>query len=341
MIEHHILEDTNLQISPMLIAKQQQLKKAKLADNLNERLSHRPGPLELIKGNILLPSNLQIGQAIKQGTIEFKPTSAGETSKYPQPSFLILKKDQNTNNVSSPNSLLNNSQKSQSPSNNSNQQQQQNKIKNCNNYHFDHHCSSLVKSNNNNSNLAINNTDLIEALGGGRPASNETSNGVISVNKVVELDENDDSNHTCSSYSSCSLNDLNDNEDNSLINNLDELDQCSLIENSLLNENNSRDSLIHSSRRNSTELQNGLNCQQSLANQTKQSNAHQPTQFTQPIHKSCTNKLLLSNSNSPLNLTTKVLTNKSKKTKIKIQNKNKIIKFHEYKVITIFSPITK
>ena len=135
----------------MLIAKQQQLKKAKLADNLNERLSHRPGVLELIKGNILLPSNLQIGEAIKQGDINFKPTSAGETIKYSKPSYLILKKDQQ-NNQSNNQLTLNQTTNDKQLNNN-----QPKSMKSCNNYHFDHHCSNLLQSNNNR-NLVDTNT---------------------------------------------------------------------------------------------------------------------------------------------------------------------------------------
>lgn len=49
--------------------KQRQLKKARLADDLNDRLSHRPGPLELVKGNIL-HADEKFAQAVK-GKIYF------------------------------------------------------------------------------------------------------------------------------------------------------------------------------------------------------------------------------------------------------------------------------
>ncbi|CAB0019121.1 unnamed protein product [Nesidiocoris tenuis] len=40
-------------VDPSLAEKQRQLKKCRLVDQLNDQLSHRPGPLELIKKNIL------------------------------------------------------------------------------------------------------------------------------------------------------------------------------------------------------------------------------------------------------------------------------------------------
>lgn len=51
-------------VDPSLQDKQRQLKKARLADGLNDRLSHRPGPLELVKGNIL-QTDASFAQAIK------------------------------------------------------------------------------------------------------------------------------------------------------------------------------------------------------------------------------------------------------------------------------------
>jgi hypothetical protein len=40
-------------VDPSLAERQRMLKKARLADQLNDQLSHRPGPLELIQKNIL------------------------------------------------------------------------------------------------------------------------------------------------------------------------------------------------------------------------------------------------------------------------------------------------
>lgn len=41
------------QAEPSLQAAQMKLKRARLADNLNEKLAQRPGPLELVEKNIL------------------------------------------------------------------------------------------------------------------------------------------------------------------------------------------------------------------------------------------------------------------------------------------------
>ena len=46
-----VSSDTN--VDPSLQDRQKLLKKAKLQDNLNDRLAKRPGPLELVEGNIL------------------------------------------------------------------------------------------------------------------------------------------------------------------------------------------------------------------------------------------------------------------------------------------------
>ena len=318
LIEHHILEDTN--ISPRLIARQQQLKKAKLADNLNERLSHRPGPLELIKGNILLPSNLQIGQAVKQGTIDFKPTSLGESIKHPQPSFLILKKEQHD----SSNSLISRVRPAGTQSSAPHNQ------KSCNNYHFDHHCNSLVKS---NVTLADNHTGLIEALGGGRSAGRESANGVVSVTKVAELDEDeetDDSSHTsCSSSFSCSLN------DESCSGGAPAADDAAMEDAS--NEPNGTcqsEAAGNPNHRFSTE---SSPC--SLAGSPSNPTGNRPFANGQLISPASNNGLCRANkppqlfSNcAPANAGRSLANGKSKKSKIKPQSKNKIIKFHEYKV---------
>lgn len=239
---------------------------------------------------------------------------------------MILKKDQP---VHSSNSLINKvNSKPQSLNNH------QKSIKSCNNYHFDHHCNSLGKGSNNNHH-SIDNTGLIEALGG-RSMDSETTNGVVSVNKVAELDadedENDDSNHTCSSsYSSCSL---NDSEECSITNSLDNTNLNETVELS----NDSPNTNQRTSPDNGQLLNNGK--QQSSCNQ--QTNKIQPTnpQSNQLISinnnqsKSCTNKLLSNNCGSLKDK--KDLFNRSKKNKIKLQNKNKIIKFHEYKVSSSF-----
>ena len=41
------------QAEPSLQATQMKLKRARLADDLNEKIAHRPGPMELVEKNIL------------------------------------------------------------------------------------------------------------------------------------------------------------------------------------------------------------------------------------------------------------------------------------------------
>ena len=45
---------------PSLQATQLQLRKKKLADDLNERLANRPGPLQLVQHRILEPANSEL-----------------------------------------------------------------------------------------------------------------------------------------------------------------------------------------------------------------------------------------------------------------------------------------
>lgn len=45
--------DLETSAEPSLQAKQLQLKRARLADDLNDKISHRPGPIELVHKNIL------------------------------------------------------------------------------------------------------------------------------------------------------------------------------------------------------------------------------------------------------------------------------------------------
>lgn len=48
---------------PSLQATQMRLKRARLADNLNEKISQRPGPMELVEKNIL-PVDSSVKEAI-------------------------------------------------------------------------------------------------------------------------------------------------------------------------------------------------------------------------------------------------------------------------------------
>ena len=68
-------------MDPSLCEKQRQLKRAKLADSLSNQLLARPGPLELIKKNILHTDD-NVEQAVKEGQIQFKPTNEGLLGKF-------------------------------------------------------------------------------------------------------------------------------------------------------------------------------------------------------------------------------------------------------------------
>lgn len=61
------------------------LKKARLADQLNDQLSHRPGPLELIQKNIL-HTDEPIERAVKEGLVPFKATCEGALRRPEHPS---------------------------------------------------------------------------------------------------------------------------------------------------------------------------------------------------------------------------------------------------------------
>jgi hypothetical protein len=60
----------------------QQLKRARLTTSLNHRLVTRPGPLELIQGNIL-PGSAQLQQALQKGSIQFRRTKEGISCSSP------------------------------------------------------------------------------------------------------------------------------------------------------------------------------------------------------------------------------------------------------------------
>lgn len=83
LVHRHILEDARPGVDPSLCDRQRQLKRAKLANSLASQLSHRPGPLELIQKNILHTDD-PVEQAVKEGTIQFRPTADGAPTK-PEP----------------------------------------------------------------------------------------------------------------------------------------------------------------------------------------------------------------------------------------------------------------
>ena len=62
-------------MDPSLIDKQMRLKRKKLEDNLNDKLSFRPGPLELVKQNIL-EAGTEMSHAVQDGTVPFTETTS-------------------------------------------------------------------------------------------------------------------------------------------------------------------------------------------------------------------------------------------------------------------------
>ena len=64
-------EETN--VSPLIIEPQKRLQKAQLAHRLSEKISVRPGPLELIQKGIIEPDNLQLTNNIRNGRVPYEP----------------------------------------------------------------------------------------------------------------------------------------------------------------------------------------------------------------------------------------------------------------------------
>lgn len=88
----HILEQQEGHIDPSLAEKRRMLEKKFLADQLNSKISHRPGPLELIEKNILHTEE-PIEHMVKQGLVAFKAANEG-TQKGPSvPSSYVTYED--------------------------------------------------------------------------------------------------------------------------------------------------------------------------------------------------------------------------------------------------------
>ncbi|EGI66919.1 MKL/myocardin-like protein 2 [Acromyrmex echinatior] len=81
------------------------LKKARLADQLNDQLSHRPGPLELIQKNILHTEE-PIERAVKEGHIPFKATCEGQVTKPQHPDHYITFEDDSQSSEGAPSPQL-------------------------------------------------------------------------------------------------------------------------------------------------------------------------------------------------------------------------------------------
>lgn len=65
-----LLPISDTKIDPSLHERQRLLKRARLVDDLNDKLIHRPGPLDLMKGNILKTDDEKLMEAI-QGSLYF------------------------------------------------------------------------------------------------------------------------------------------------------------------------------------------------------------------------------------------------------------------------------
>uniref|UniRef100_A0A3Q3BRV4 Myocardin related transcription factor B n=1 Tax=Kryptolebias marmoratus TaxID=37003 RepID=A0A3Q3BRV4_KRYMA len=68
LVRMHILQETGAE--PSLQATQMKLKRARLADNLNEKIAQRPGPMELVEKNII-PVDSSLKEAIIVGQVNY------------------------------------------------------------------------------------------------------------------------------------------------------------------------------------------------------------------------------------------------------------------------------
>ena len=88
--------DMKLTIHPSLSATQQVLRKKKLADNLNEKLSQRPGVLELVEDKILEPSNPDLVKALESlSTLDARSKTEETKISLTPPFSLSLSNDGN------------------------------------------------------------------------------------------------------------------------------------------------------------------------------------------------------------------------------------------------------
>uniref|UniRef100_A0A672JXR6 Myocardin related transcription factor B n=1 Tax=Sinocyclocheilus grahami TaxID=75366 RepID=A0A672JXR6_SINGR len=71
LVRMHILQETVAE--PSLQATQLKLKRARLADDLNEKIAQRPGPMELVEKNIL-PVDSSVKEAIIDGQMQYPRT---------------------------------------------------------------------------------------------------------------------------------------------------------------------------------------------------------------------------------------------------------------------------
>ena len=82
-VDHEFFLATDPKLAPGVQAAQDQLRRKNLAENLNQRIALRPGPLELIKEGILEPGDESIVQALKSIPLA-KPSDVNEASQSPE-----------------------------------------------------------------------------------------------------------------------------------------------------------------------------------------------------------------------------------------------------------------
>ncbi len=95
LVEKNILLDSKA--APSLQLKCKEFKRARLADDLNVRISNRPGPLELVESGILISSDSSLTQAIKDGRIIYPRTSSA-ASRVHHPNQALILHQFDTNN---------------------------------------------------------------------------------------------------------------------------------------------------------------------------------------------------------------------------------------------------
>ena len=88
-------------VDPSLLEKVGKLERQRIADQLNERLLQRPGPIELIQDRIL-PVESPIQNAIDQGNVDYQQTVSPASSHADSPSVSELETGINTLNCTSP-----------------------------------------------------------------------------------------------------------------------------------------------------------------------------------------------------------------------------------------------
>ena len=94
-----------MRVDPSLLEKVGKLERQRIADQLNERLLRRPGPIELIQERIL-PVESPIQNAVDQGNLDYQQTVSPASSHADSPSLTDLESGIHTLNCTSPSSPL-------------------------------------------------------------------------------------------------------------------------------------------------------------------------------------------------------------------------------------------